>query len=137
MNRPNKRLSASLALALAGALTLSACGERPKTAETEGHAAKPGEYERGPHRGRMLRAGDFALEVTIFEDGVEPEFHVYAYRKDKPIAPTLADERAKTARMRDYAAAQALTVPIPVVPTAQEKTAAMREAARLRGWGTP
>ena len=57
--------------------------------------------------------------------------------KDMPIAPTLADERAKTARMRDYAVAQALTVPIPVVPTAQEKTAAMREAARLRGWGTP
>jgi cobalt-zinc-cadmium efflux system membrane fusion protein len=76
-----------LALCLASALSLTACGERPKPAETEGHIAKAGDYERGPHRGRMLRDGDFALEVTIFEDGVEPEFHVYAYRKDKPVAP--------------------------------------------------
>jgi len=35
----------------------------------------------------MLRDGDFAIEVTVFEDGVEPEFYVYAYRKDKPVAP--------------------------------------------------
>src|SRR3546814_8851743 len=35
----------------------------------------------------MLRDGDFAVEVTIFEDGVDPEFHVYAYRNDKPVAP--------------------------------------------------
>lgn len=88
MTRLSRRLAAApLALAMVGTLTLSACGERPKSAEAEGHAAKTGEYERGPHRGRMLRNGDFALEVTIFEDGVEPEFHVYAYRKDKPIAP--------------------------------------------------
>ncbi|ATC31991.1 HlyD family secretion protein [Caulobacter vibrioides] len=87
MIRQHSRLGASLALALAGALTLAACGERPKSAETEDHAAQAGDYERGPHRGRMLRDGDFALEVTIFEDGVEPQFRVYAYRKDKPIAP--------------------------------------------------
>ena len=87
MTRPTTRLGAPLALALAGALALSACGERPKPAEAEGHAAKAGDYERGPHRGRMLRDGDFAVEVTIFEDGVEPKFHVYAYRKDKPVAP--------------------------------------------------
>lgn len=87
MNQRQMRFGAPLVLALAGALTLTACGERPKPAETEAHAAEEGEYERGPHRGRMLRDGDFALEVTIFEDGVEPEFRVYAYRKDKPIAP--------------------------------------------------
>jgi cobalt-zinc-cadmium efflux system membrane fusion protein len=34
-----------------------------------------------------LRDGDLAIEMTIFEDGVEPEFHVYAYRKDKPVDP--------------------------------------------------
>jgi membrane fusion protein, heavy metal efflux system len=27
------------------------------------------------------------VEITIFEDGVEPEFRVYAYRGDKPVAP--------------------------------------------------
>lgn len=41
------------------------------------------EYERGPHRGRMLREGNFALEITIFEENVPPEFHVYAYEDDK------------------------------------------------------
>jgi len=53
----------------------------------EGEQAAAGDYERGPHRGRMLRDGDFAIEMTIFEDGVPPEFHVYAYRDDKPLDP--------------------------------------------------
>lgn len=67
---------------------LAACGDRPAPkGEGREHAAAAADYERGPHRGRMLRDGDFAVEVTIFEDGVEPEFHVYAYRKDKPVDP--------------------------------------------------
>ena len=65
---------------------LAGCGESPTTTETaEPKAdAAASEYERGPHRGRMLRDGDFAVEITIFEDGVDPEFHVYPYRGDKP-----------------------------------------------------
>jgi len=35
----------------------------------------------------MLRDGTFAIEMTIFEDGVPPEFHVYAYENDKPLPP--------------------------------------------------
>jgi len=68
---------------------LAGCGEPSKTNETSEPAAASAaaDYERGPHRGRMLRDGDFAVEVTIFEDGVDPEFHVYAYRNDKPVAP--------------------------------------------------
>lgn len=68
---------------------LASCSDG--TANKESGAAKDtaaGEYERGPHRGRMLRDGNFALEITIFEDGVDPEFRVYAYRDDKPIAPS-------------------------------------------------
>ena len=73
-------------LFLAAALALSACADR-SAAPAEGEPAAATDYERGPHRGRMLRDGDFALEVTIFEDGVDREFHVYAFRDDKPIAP--------------------------------------------------
>jgi cobalt-zinc-cadmium efflux system membrane fusion protein len=62
---------------------LAGCNEAP--AEQEAHGAAEAEFERGPHRGRMLRDGNFAVEVTIFEDGVEPEFHLYAYRDDKPV----------------------------------------------------
>ncbi len=65
---------------------LAACGDTAAP-EKEGAKAATGEYERGPHRGRMLRDGNFAVEITIFEDGVEPEFRVYAYRDDKPVKP--------------------------------------------------
>ncbi|ACG77858.1 cation efflux system protein [Phenylobacterium zucineum HLK1] len=78
--------AAPLALALLAGL-LTACGERKAPEAKAGHAAAAAEFERGPHRGRMLRDGDFAIEMTIFEDGVPPEFHVYAYRKDKPLDP--------------------------------------------------
>ncbi len=72
------------------ALTLlTACGNgATETKGGEAAAAPAGEYERGPHRGRMLRDGDFALEITIFEDGVDPEFRAYAYRGDKPVKPS-------------------------------------------------
>lgn len=83
MTRRFMRVSAPLALAIAGALTLAACGDAP--AKPENHAEES--EKRGPHGGRMLYDGDLSLEITIFEDGVEPEFRVYAYRKDKPLAP--------------------------------------------------
>ncbi|MDP3492915.1 MAG: efflux RND transporter periplasmic adaptor subunit, partial [Hyphomonadaceae bacterium] len=72
----------------ASALMSGSCGEKPSSAEGVAEAAAAsGEYERGPHRGRMLRDGTFAIEMTIFEDGVPPEFHVYAYDNDKPLPP--------------------------------------------------
>jgi hypothetical protein len=45
------------------------------------HAAEEAEFERGPHNGRLLRDGDVAIEMTIFEDSVPPEFRVYACRR--------------------------------------------------------
>ncbi|PQM25951.1 HlyD family secretion protein [Sphingopyxis lindanitolerans] len=76
------------AFPLLTAALLVSCSDGPPTKEGGEAAAKAGEYERGPHRGRMLRDGDFALEVTIFEDGVDPEFRVYAFRNDKPVKPS-------------------------------------------------
>jgi membrane fusion protein, heavy metal efflux system len=46
------------------------------------------EFERGPHRGRMLRDGELALEITIFEEGVPPEFHVYPSLSGNPLDPS-------------------------------------------------
>ncbi len=69
---------------------LAGCGDTSTTneaTETETAQAANADYERGPHGGRMLRKDDFALEVTIFEDGVEPEYRVYPYRDGKPLAP--------------------------------------------------
>ena len=70
---------------------LSACGRNAE--HTGGHehpagSGTAGEFERGPHRGRLLRDGVFALEVTIYESGVSPQFRLYAYREGKPVDPS-------------------------------------------------
>lgn len=69
--------------------TLAACGERspPAAHDSAEHGAPAAaEFERGPHRGRMLRTGDFAIELTVFETGVPPQFRLYAYQQDQPLA---------------------------------------------------
>lgn len=66
----------------------------------EGQGAPPSdEFERGPNNGRLLRAEDFSLEITIFETGVPPEFHFYAYQNDKPIDPSKVNARVELARL--------------------------------------
>ena len=80
--------AAPAAFALFALLALIACGNG-EAQPSEGHGeAQAEEYERGPHRGRMLRDSDFAVEITIFEDGVDPEFRVYPYVNDRPIDPS-------------------------------------------------
>jgi membrane fusion protein, heavy metal efflux system len=76
-----------LAAVLILSLPLAACSRENSTAGAEKEEAPPADYERGPHNGRMLRGGNFALEVTIFEDGVPPEFRMYVYRDGKPVPP--------------------------------------------------
>lgn len=68
-------------------LPLVACGDSNSSETTESAELAAGEYERGPHNGRMLREGDFALELTVFEDGVPPEYRLYVYRNNKPLPP--------------------------------------------------
>lgn len=72
------RLAALLVLA-----SLSACGGSAAPAETDDVVTA--DYEKGAHNGRLLKDGDFALEMTIFEDGVPPQFRVYPTRDGKPI----------------------------------------------------
>ena len=87
-------------LAAVFAATLTACGQSADTQEaTEEQAAAEGDYERGPHSGRMLREGDFAIEVTVFEDGVPPEYRLYAYRDNKPVDPEMVRARVMITRL--------------------------------------
>lgn len=46
--------------------------------------AEPAE---GPHHGRLLQAENFALEITIFEQGIPPEMRVYGYFNNQPVDP--------------------------------------------------
>lgn len=45
------------------------------------------EEEIGPKGGKIFATGDFSVEVTIYEKGVEPQFRLYLYEKNKPIDP--------------------------------------------------
>ena len=82
MNRYNLigRLAALLLLT-----SLAGCGGGESPVEAEG--AEAAEYEKGPRNGRLLKDGDFALERTIFEDGVPPQFRVYPMRGGRPVDP--------------------------------------------------
>jgi membrane fusion protein, heavy metal efflux system len=59
----------------------------PGIDSTDEHHAGDEQMERGPHGGRLLRHDDFALEVTIYERGVPPEFRIYAFEAGKPVVP--------------------------------------------------
>jgi len=50
------------------------------------HAAEEG--AKGPHGGRLLADGDFAVELAIFEQGVPPEFRAWFTQGGKPLAAT-------------------------------------------------
>jgi membrane fusion protein, heavy metal efflux system len=80
------------------ALALVACGQRESEAPAEPGAAAAA-FERGPHRGRLLRDGSFALELQIFEDGVPPEFHVYLFEGGKPLVPAGAQVSVELHRL--------------------------------------
>jgi len=83
---------------------LCGCGnpQGPSSGDSHGTAAQEQEaFERGPHNGRLLRDGAFALEITIFETGVPPEFRIYPYQNDEPIAPDAVDLTVELRRLGD------------------------------------
>ena len=61
--------------------------------------AQEAEPEQGPHRGRMLRDGDFAVELAIFETGVPPEFRVWVSDDGEPVSPDAVDLQVKLTRL--------------------------------------
>ena len=85
-------------LACASTASLAACDPQPApTAAVE--PAGPADFERGPHNGRLLRDGPFSLEVTVFEEGVPPELHVYPYLNDQPLAPSQVQLTVSVSRL--------------------------------------
>lgn len=77
--------TARILAGLLAVMPLAACGDSAEEPAGEhGEAAGP---EKGPHNGRMLRDGDFALEMTVFEDGVPPMFRVFPTRAGEKADP--------------------------------------------------
>lgn len=76
----------------------SANAEDREQAQKDPHAAQAN-VPRGPHGGRLLSQGPFAVEVTIFEKGVPPELRVYAFRDGKPVAPGTVNAQVRLERL--------------------------------------
>ena len=74
---------------LLAAMPIAACsGNAEKPPGEQAEAAGP---EKGPHNGRMLRDGKFALEMTVFEDGVPPIFRVFPTNDGEKVDPAKVD----------------------------------------------
>jgi len=82
----------SLLFLLGGALACSRADHR----EPEGAS-----FPRGPHQGRLLEDGEFALELTIFEKGVPPELRAFVYRNAKPADPSGVELEVTLHRLGD------------------------------------
>jgi len=72
-------------VALALMISLAGCGGGQSTAANE-HDEVAGE-ERGPNGGKLLRQGDFVVELAIFEDGQPPQYRLWATKDGRPIDP--------------------------------------------------
>ncbi|MBA6363304.1 HlyD family efflux transporter periplasmic adaptor subunit [Colwellia sp. BRX8-4] len=59
------------------------------------------EPEKGPNRGRLLKKDNFAIELSIFETGVPPEFRVWATENGKTIDPAKVELNVKLTRLGD------------------------------------
>ena len=75
-----------LLIAATLAFAVSACS-RPGTEHGHAESNMHEEVAKGPHGGRLLVDGDFAVEVTIFERGVPPEFRVYPRFGNAALVP--------------------------------------------------
>lgn len=42
---------------------------------------------KGPHNGRLLKEGDFTVELAIYERDVPPEYRAWAIKDGKPLQP--------------------------------------------------
>ena len=72
--------------------------EGGRNAEAKTQEGEP-QTSKGPHGGRLLTQGSFAIEVTIYEKGVPPEFRVYAYEAGKPLNPGEGSLRIELERL--------------------------------------
>ncbi|MDZ4728548.1 MAG: efflux RND transporter periplasmic adaptor subunit [Xanthomonadales bacterium] len=91
----------NLLLLIAGCFVISSCspeisGTNPSAPE---HGAPTADYEKGPHGGRLLRSGDFALELAIFETGVPPEFRAWVSSAGKPVDAQKVDLGIRLTRL--------------------------------------
>jgi cobalt-zinc-cadmium efflux system membrane fusion protein len=79
-------------IAAIAAAALVVLREPPMEQDAGGHGHGHGgddhadDFERGEHGGRLLMSDNLELEVTIFEDGIPPQFRVYPSKGNEPVS---------------------------------------------------
>jgi len=48
------------------------------------------EPSKGPRGGKLFTTNGFSVEVTIYEEGIPPQFRLYLYKNSRPLPPTEA-----------------------------------------------
>lgn len=105
MHRTSRQLwltAAIVALGIVAAAFIVFSGGQAPLSDLPGHGDQPARTEKdakGPHGGKLLTKDGFAVEVTIFEKGVPPEFRVYAYENGKPVNPSEIKLRVNLTRL--------------------------------------
>lgn len=67
-------------------LTMTVLGMTVNAAEMEPNDEESEKDEKGSHNGRLLSAGDFSVELAIFERGVPPEYRAWAYQNGDELS---------------------------------------------------
>lgn len=84
-------------------IVLAGCGGADSKHEDTDHsdhgAATEDAVIKGPHGGRLLVDGEFALELAIFETGTPPEFRVWVTNAGVPVAPGDVDLQVTLTRL--------------------------------------
>ncbi len=81
-----KNILVGISLTLLLLVGVTSCTADDRDHEDSGHEDHT-EIQKGPHNGRLLKDGEFTLELAIFERGAPPEYRAWASHDGKLIAP--------------------------------------------------
>lgn len=86
-------------IAVAALLLAGCAGENHETHSGGEHEAAAEQPAKGPHGGRLLADGPFAIELAIYETGVPPEYHAWPTLDGKPLALDSVDLKVELHRL--------------------------------------
>lgn len=78
---------------------LAGCSNDVSSTEAEGGDTAAAPDARGPNNGRLLRDGDFQVELAIFETGVPPEYRAWMTAAGAPVPPAAVDLQVTLTRL--------------------------------------
>ncbi|MBY5920664.1 efflux RND transporter periplasmic adaptor subunit [Ferrimonas balearica] len=91
-------------LRLAASLLFAAVALLPGMASAGGNHGHHDDHEeeaepKGPNGGTWLQQGEVAVEITLYEHGIEPEMRAYLYRSGTLVSPDQVDLTIELARL--------------------------------------